>query len=494
VNIMNKFFTKFENYHFEFRHLTIFFFVLLMFQMGVSFIHKASLNKFLTKTQEWYKRDSAERFANITSTSLELIVETVKPRDVFDPEEKRKIIQAFNIILSQQITQQRVQEISLLISNGGKLYSIKDGDVLYSYLYNNQLPSPLSVNNTNSKTIDTYKKFKAEVLATERIKSVLVNNMNFYIFVPFIPRGEYVGVLYMRYTPDLSPITREIMAGYDEMGVIYLSLIIFGLLGMYYVSSYTLKARDVVQKMFLQEQESRVKEKVLHDNEAMFAKRIYHTHHKAEKIMGFIKEDILQMSVSTMEQMKYRILKYSHFISRVIYDMKWYEPPIQTIRNPIFRTDLNEVITFIVNNIFLRAKSKIELLKFNFMLDEKLPPVSINEYVIWEIIEPLIQNSIDHSGTTSLIITIKTEYEPESRIAKVIIQDNGAGIINELLEEDPSGIKKLFLENVSTKTERGRNRGYGCYLAYTMAKDRCGWQLDAVNNETGCSFIITMKI
>ena len=41
--------------------------------------------------------------------------------------------------------------------------------------------------------------------------------------------------------------------------------------------------------------------------------------------MGFIKEDIVQLTSNSMEEMKYRILKYSHFVSRVIYDMKWYE-------------------------------------------------------------------------------------------------------------------------------------------------------------------------
>jgi hypothetical protein len=491
---MEKNFDKVTNYRFEFKHLTVFFLVLLVFQMGLSFIHKASLNKFLTKTQEWYKRDSAERFANITSTSLELIVETVKPRDVLEPEEKRKIIQAFNIILSQQIPQQKVQEISLLVSDGKRLYSIKDGDVLYSFLYNNQLPQPLSINNTNQETIDLYRKFKSEVLATERIKSVLVNNRNFYIFVPFIPRGEYLGVLYMKYTPDLTPLTREIVAGYDEMGIIYSSLIIFGLLGMYYISSYTLRSRDEVQKMLLEEHEIRVKEKVLHDNEAMFAKRIYHTHHKAEKIMGFIKEDIMQLSGNTMEEMKYRILKYSHFVSRVIYDMKWYEPPIQTIRNPMFQTNLNEVITFITNNIFLRAKSNIELVKFNLALNDILPPVPVNEYVVWEILEPIIQNSIDHSGTNRLVIEIKTEYSVMDRTIKIIIEDNGRGIKEELLEGESGGIKKLFLENVTTKTEKGRNRGYGCYLAYTMAKERCGWDLDAENTGHGCRFTVTIKM
>ncbi|OGU41336.1 MAG: histidine kinase [Ignavibacteria bacterium RIFOXYB2_FULL_35_12] len=488
------FFESFKNYRFEFKHLTVFFFVLLIFQMGISFVNKVSVNKFLTKTQEWYKRDSAERFANITTTSLELIVETVKPVDVLQPEEKRKIIRAFNIVLSQQIPQQNVREISLLVSDGKKIYSIKDGDVLYSYLYDNQWPLPLSTNGINNETIKLYKNFKNEVFATERIKSVLVDNSTFYIFVPFIPRGEYVGILYMKYAPDLTQITKEIAAGYDEMGIIYSSLIIFGLLGMYYVSSYTLKERDKVQQKLLEEHESRVKEKVIHENEAMFTKRIYHTHHKAEKIMGFIKEDIMQLPADTLDEIKYRIMKYAHFVSRVIYDMKWYEPTIQTIRNPLFQTNLNELVRFITKNIFLRAKSTIEIVKFNLELDEKLPCLQINEYVIWEIIEPLIQNSIDHACVNNLIITIKTEYFSDTSSARIIIQDNGAGIKKELLEEDSSGIKKAFLENTSTKSERGRNSGYGCYLAYTMAKERCGWQLDAQNIDGGCQFIITLQI
>jgi len=487
-------FGSFKNYRFEFKHLTVFFFVLLIFQMGISFINKVAANKFLTKTQEWYKRDSAERFANITTTSLELIVETVKPVDVLQPEGKRKIIQAFNIVLSQQIPQQNVQEISLLVSDGKKIYSIKDGEVLYSYLYDNQLPNPSSVGEVNNKTIMLYRNFKNEVLATERIKSVLVNNNTFYIFVPFIPRGENVGILYMKYAPDLTQITKEISAGYDEMGIMYSALIIFGLLGMYYISSYTLNERDEVQQKLFEEHESRIKEKIIHENEAMFTKRIYHTHHKAEKIMGFIKEDIMQLSVEKMDEIKYRIIKYAHFVSRVIYDMKWYEPPIQTIRNPLFQTNLNELVRFIAKNIFQRARSTVEVVKFNFELDDRLPSLPINEYVIWEIIEPLIQNSIEHGGTNNLIITIRTEYFPDNRSARLIIRDNGIGIKQELLDDDRSGIKNIFLENTSTKSEKGRNSGYGCYLAYIMAKERCGWDLDAQNISGGCQFIITLQI
>ena len=49
----------------------------------------------------------------------------------------------------------------------------------------------------------------------------------------------------------------------------------------------------------------------------------------------------------------------------------------------MFQTNLNEVITFITNNIFLRAKSNIELVRFNLSLCDILPAVPVNEYVVW---------------------------------------------------------------------------------------------------------------
>ena len=68
---------KFKEYHFEFKHLTVLFVVLFLFQLVISFINKASIRDFLSNTQEWYQQDSAEKLANLTTTSLELIVKQV---------------------------------------------------------------------------------------------------------------------------------------------------------------------------------------------------------------------------------------------------------------------------------------------------------------------------------------------------------------------------------------------------------------------------------
>ncbi|MGE5497889.1 MAG: sensor histidine kinase, partial [Syntrophothermus sp.] len=303
-----------------------------------------------------------------------------------------------------------------------------------------------------------------------------------------------LGALYLKNTPDFSFITKEVINNYNETVIIYSALIFLGLLAMYYISSYSVKERDEAQALLLGEHEKYIKEQVVFEKEALFTKRIYHTHHKAEKIMGFIKEDLLQLSPANIEEIRFRISQYSNFISRVIYDMKWFDPPVQTIRNIIFQTNLNDVIRFIVDNIFLRISSNIGTFKFNLQLEENIPCIHINEFVIWEILEPLIQNSIDHGGKRNLEVTIITEYDKSENTLRVIIQDDGYGIMPDLLERNKDGIKRIFLENTSTKKESGRNRGYGCFLAYSMAKERCSWDIDADNLEKGgCRFTITIR-
>jgi K+-sensing histidine kinase KdpD len=261
---------------------------------------------------------------------------------------------------------------------------------------------------------------------------------------------------------------------------------------MYFISSYTVKERDDAQKMLFDEHETSLKKQINYEKELIFTKRIYHTHHKAEKVMGFIKEDLRVLSPENINDVKYRVSKYSNFISRVIYDMKWYDPPLQTIRNQIFRTNLNEVIKFLVDNIFLRITSKSNAYEIKLETDLKLPVVPINEFVVWEIIEPLIQNSIDHGGENGIVINCKTKFDEVSNKSFIIIEDNGKGIDRDLLKQNENSIKNIFIENTTTKQSGLQNSGYGCYIAYEISK-RCGWDIDAENlNKGGCRFTITI--
>ena len=173
--------------------------------------------------------------------------------------------------------------------------------------------------------------------------------------------------------------------------------------------------------------------------------------------------------------------------------MLFRSPPIQTIRSNIFNTNLNDIISFIVDNIFYRITKISSTFEIKLNLGNNIPLVHVNEFVVWEIIEPIIQNSIEHGGDGHLIVEVSTTYNDVTKITNIIIKDNGNGIKPELLEFGKRGVKKLFEENISTKVPDNRNVGYGCYIAYTICK-RCGWNIDAENvTAGGCKFIITIE-
>ena len=485
---------KFREYHFEFRHLTVLFIILFAFQLLLSFINKSSIGGFLSSTQKWYQKDSAEKLANLTTTSFELLLETINPKEKLDEDEVGRITQSFDIIFSQQILQHNIEEICVIVSKGNKVYAIDDGKELFAFLFKNSYAPPAARNTAHKKAIEMYENARKELISTEQIYSTVTDKQTFNTFVPFVLRGEVIGALYIKNTPDFSLITSQVISNFDETSVIYLSLILLGLLAMYFISSYTVRERDEAQKLLFEEHEQNLKKQINYEKELMFTKRIYHTHHKAEKVMGFIKDDLRQLSPENTTDIKYRVSKYSNFVSRVIYDMKWYDPPVQTIRNQIFRTDLNEVVRFIVDNIFLRISSRSNAFDFKLDLDENLPVVQINEFVVWEILEPLMQNSIEHGGDEFITITVRTRYDVKLNKIALSISDDGLGIRADLLETNKNGIKKLFQENVTSKVSDLQNSGYGCYIAFEMSK-RCGWEIDAENlEEKGCRFVINIKV
>ncbi len=298
----------------------------------------------------------------------------------------------------------------------------------------------------------------------------------------------------MKNSPDFSFITSSFISNYDETSLINSSLMFLGLLAMYYISSYTVKERDKARLLFYEEHEKLLKEQIAHEKEFVFTKRIYHTYHKAEKVMAFMKLDLKALSAANMESIKFRMTKYANFISRVIHDMNWFEPPIQTIRSQMFQTDVNEVIRFLVDHLFLRISKATSLFSFRLELGDNVPPVGVNEFVVWEILEPLIQNSLQHAAVNPVEVTIATHYDETEKRTQISITDNGVGIQRDLLERNAQGLKRIFLENVTTKQSGGQSFGYGCYIAYDLATVRCGWMLDAVNLPAGgCQFILTIE-
>jgi hypothetical protein len=486
------FLEHFRSHRFDLKHVTVLFVVLLFFQLVVSILHKTSLSKFLGKTQEWYQQDSAERLANLTTTSLELLLEGREDKQALSPRETRKMVQGLNIILNQQLLNQNVREICVIVPADTGVVAIDDGNVLYSYMFEGahvpQIPA-----GPHAQAIARYRTLSNELRQSEQIRTIVEGRQTFHVFVPFVPRGEYMGALYMRNTPDFSFISREVISNYDEISLTFSALILFGLLAMFFISSYTLKQRNDAQQLLFAKEKELLTEQIHYEKELLFTKRIYHTHHKAEKVMGFIKEDLRTLSPSNMDDVKHRIIKYSNFIARVIYDMKWFDPPVQTIRSPMFRTDINEVIRFLVNNVFQRVTKTPGGVRFSLTLAEDVPPVHINEFVVWESLEPIIQNCVEHGGVPDLEVHIITSFNSATATTTVVIEDNGIGLAPGLLTKNERGVRKVFLESVSTKNADGRHSGYGCYLAHEIVTQRCGWLLDAENRqEGGARFIYTI--
>ena len=491
--VLQKVRNKFKQHRFEIRHVTIFLIVLIIFQIVLSFVQKSSLNNFLVQTQSWYQKYSAERVAIVTSTSMELLFENLFIDKSVKDYEERKIVYSFNVIFKQQLIQKSVEDIFLILVKNHKLYVIDSGQKLYSYL-TNQLPPYSQVGANHSEGVSLFMSLRNKLKDSEIIYSTLENQKTFNILVPFVPDGEYIGAMYMKITPDFSFLTKEVSANFDNVAMIYSSLILLGLIAIFYISSQAVNERNEAQKKFFDEHEENIKKQIRLEKESLFTKRIYHTHHKAEKIIGFIKEDVRKIGNENIDDVKNRVITYSNFISRIIYDMKWYDQEINTIINPMFHTNINRVIKFVVKYVFLRISSKNEMFEIKLNLDESLPPVKVNEFVVWEILEPLIQNSIDHGSKKSITINISTKFDKGHNLSYITISDDGVGVPKELLEYGEKRIKKLFLENVSSKKIEGTNSGYGCYIAYQMAVEKCGWSMDVENlPDSGCIFTIVIK-
>jgi HAMP domain-containing protein len=479
--------SKIGQYHFELRHLLVLVLVIILFQIILSYIHSVSVQNVLSKTMELYRQDSAERIAHQTATALEVLLD----QSLSDTVNRRQIVQSINIILSQQVLQKNVDEVAILVEKETEIYILDDGNTFYDFIYHPQKAMPAEQGRYGG--IKRYYLEKREqIINDEQIITRIHGSHEFHVLVPFVPKGEYIGALYIKMTPDITGITEEISTVYSESGALFTALILFGLLAMYYISSFTVKERDYAMTLLFREREKQMRQRIIHEKESQFTRRIYHAHHKAEKIMGFINEDIRALTRENLKAFKMKVSKYARFVSRVIYDMKSADPPIHVIRGPMFQTNINEVIRFLADHIFMRVFEQRATFHFHLELDETFPIVNINEFVIWQILEPIIQNSIDHNPQTDLLITITTEAGMDGE-ALIRIADNGRGVRTDFLEKDPqSGIQKLFSENISTKP-KPQEAGYGCYIAYELATKRCGWKIEAQNlPEGGCQFIIRL--
>lgn len=477
---------RIKKYRFEFYHFIILIIIIIISQITLSYISNRSTQNLIGKSIDIYRWDTAERIADLTTTSLELLMQSSNISSV-NKSDYAPVIEALDFILSQQRLQKNIEDICLLFYDGDQVIDIDDGRELYNYVI---LRSNVNKNiSLRAQAKELFIASSENLFKNETVVNQKESSQIFHVLVPFSFKGEVVGSVYMKILPDFTDMMKVITSSSDQTGALFSALILFSILLMFLITNFLVSERDQMQRELFLQREKRLTQKIEEEKEVLFTKRIYHAQHKAEKIMGFIKQDVLTLTESNFELVKNQIAKYANFIGRVVYDMKNFNPPINVIRNISFNTNLNSVINFIIDNIFKRVYKENSQYHFQLELDPNLPIVHINEYVIWEIIEPLIQNCIDHNKNKDITISIITNYIPKLNISKVIIKDNGAGFNPDILTNDLSGNKKIFKEKTSTKTQ-SQNSGYGCYIAYENCK-RSGMKIDAYNKNGA---VICIKI
>ena len=484
--------TESRRFHFNIRHIILIFVVTLLFLAVSSYVNTLSKNKLFSRTTDIYRKNSIENLADLTATSLELLLEQVIINPDQYSEKKQNTIHGFDMILSQQTLRENIKEICVLIYHNDAVFAIDNGNELYSYFVEGKLP-PDFKQQIHQSAIEIFRSVEDKIQSEEDIYSFTDEDHIFHIIVPMMLEGEYSGALYMRIGINYRVLIKEISVGYSNVSIIFTALIMLGLLSMFYLSSFMVKERDGALRQLYEEKQVQLKKNIELQKEQLFARRIYHTHHKAEKIMGYIKRDLRNLDSDNLREGVSKISKFAGFIQRIIYDMKSYNPPINTIRNPAFHSDINSIIEFIVKNLYGRPEQFGNLEKITTSLDKALPVVHINEYVIWEILEPLIYNSIDHNPDGKVTISIQTKYDRDQNISTITIDDNGVGIDQTMLAKNEDGVQNIFLEHTSNKS-LSENSGYGCYIAYQICKHRCAWDLTAMNNANGgARFMLTIR-
>ncbi|GBD92388.1 sensory histidine kinase AtoS [bacterium BMS3Abin04] len=450
----------------------------------------SSTEDLLNKTMENYKLETAERQSDFITSSIELFLQKIVEYP-YSRNDITQSIESIDYLIYQQLLQKNVEDFCLVLYSGNKIHMLDSGKDILNYVVKGKLPKNKPVKKRN-KVKKYFLNAVNNIFNNEEIKTFVENGKTFHVFVPFSIKGEVIGAVYQKITPDVEKMKSIISSSFSYTGAWISAIILFSLLLVFILTNYVINERDIAKSQLYSQKEKQLTQLIETRKEASFARRIYHAHHKVEKVIGFAKEDLLKLPKDVYPEINIRLNKYMNFIGRAIYGMKTTNPPVQVIRNSMFNTDINKLLRFIVNNIFRRVYKEGDQYVFDLQADENCPLIHVNEYIAWEIFEPIINNAIDHNKIEKTNIIICTKFESSKKQIIVEIMDDGNGIKPEFLEYNKEGIQKIFKENISTK-DNSENSGYGCYIAFENCR-RCGWSITAGNNERGAKFTILIPV
>jgi len=484
------FFHRLRDYHFEIYHFIILTIIIILSQVLLSYLNMSSTENLLNKTMKNYKLETAERQSDFITSSIELFLQRFADYP-YSQNDIKQSIESIDYLIYQQLLQKNVEDFCLVFYSNRKIHILDSGKDILNYVVKGKLPKREALKK-RTKVRKYFAIAAKDIFINEEIKSFVENGKTFHVFVPFSIKGEVIGAVYQRITPDVEKMKSIISSSFSYTGAWISAIILFSLLLVFILTNYVINERDIAKSQLFEQKEKQLTQLIETRKEASFARRIYHAQHKVAKIIGFAKEDLQKCPNKDDPEISIRLNKYMNFIGRAIYEMKTINPPIHVIRNISFNTDINGLLEFIVNNIFRRVFKEGDQYKFDLQLDKDCPKIHVNEYVAWEIFEPIINNAIDHNKTQKINITIKSKFESSQNQIVIKIIDNGIGIKPDFLEVGKSGIQKIFKEHISTKNS-SENAGYGCYIANENCR-HCGWSISAKNTEEGTTFSIHIPV
>jgi signal transduction histidine kinase len=146
--------------------------------------------------------------------------------------------------------------------------------------------------------------------------------------------------------------------------------------------------------------------------------------------------------------------------------------------------DLNETINDVTELMQSRAA---ELgVQLSWHPDSALPPVMIDAEGIHRAVLNIVTNAIDASeGAADAHVAVKTEWDPRTSVARILVSDNGIGI-------DEADIPSIFQIFASTKGSRGT--GLGLPVSQKIVREHGGRINVTSHPGQGATFVIELPM
>ncbi len=253
-----------HNYRFEVQHFVVLFIIVIIFQTALSFINNQSTNHLFQQAMDYYRRDSAERVADLTTTALELLIEQGRYENELQALNGHVAVEALDKLLSQQTLQRNIDEVFLIVHSGDSVIALREGQDIYDLYLGGGVAGSAGQEEIGRNAIAYFEQNQQLLLTEEQIISSLEGDNTFHVLVPFYDKGEIVGAAYMRVTPDVAGFLSLIETAYNQSGILFTGLILMGFMAMFFIYSYTAKERDQVQQQLFEQRSKQLREQVEH--------------------------------------------------------------------------------------------------------------------------------------------------------------------------------------------------------------------------------------